>query len=80
MRIGVTIVCCLLNAKVELQGDQIRERAERAPSIAALSAPTYVRPLIAMAARPRCAPERVPQDDDQSAPHPAQPGIATRAH
>jgi hypothetical protein len=31
------------NAPVELQGDQIRERAERAPSIAALSAPTNVR-------------------------------------
>ena len=32
----------LPNAPVELQGDQIRERAERAPSIAALSAPTHV--------------------------------------
>ena len=31
------------NAQVELQGDQIRERAERAQSIAALSAPTNVR-------------------------------------
>jgi hypothetical protein len=31
------------NAKVELQGDQTKERAERAPSIAALSAATHVR-------------------------------------
>jgi hypothetical protein len=32
----------ILNAPVELQGDQTTERAERAPSIAALSAPTPV--------------------------------------
>ena len=32
----------ILNAPVELQGDQIRERAERVPSIAALFAPTHV--------------------------------------
>ena len=31
------------NAPVELQGDHIRERAERALSIAALTAPTPVR-------------------------------------